>query len=764
MNIDDGAIADVESFVRNQLVERILATTVVEKDLINYFGKFYASKPQEFHFQIGEKVLIKRIATHIKKIHDQKGLHCFEEKLPSAETESKNKILNESPTHVFLQKLLDQADRNYSRNKHGHRFDDDIKQFASYVRMIGGPLTYETIQKNMPAALPALQSTNRYIQKTHSHITEAILRCDELLVFLKERNLPLIVSLSEDATRIVDRIQYDRSTNQIVGFTLPLRNGMPVPLSYPARNFKEILKHFTNKNPSSTLMNVVMAQPLADVPPFCLLLFGTENKYNAADVAMRWETIVDRLRELGITVLTIASDSDPRYNSAMRKNSKLGNESTIFLHEWFSCGHVDDYHPIYFQDMIHIGMKLRNFILRTLWKHKTLPFGDYFIDIDHLYTIMDMFPKDLHQLTKTVLNPKDKQNFSSVLKICDERVVDLLIKNVEGSEGTAKFLEVLRKILDSMLKLSLKPLECIERIWYAVFLFRIWRQFIIDSTEFTLKDNFLTNNCFSCIELNAHSLVKVLLRLKNLNAPELFKTNLFASQPCESLFRQTRSFTTTYSTVVNFSVKEMLERINRIHLQYDIANQYSGMFVFPRLSMQRSSEVNFELPSETEISNRIEASKKNAIKHATELGLIHNKRKKALKLKCPIKPMIWNDKPSNDEPVALKNNVINPIKFKNINLKNYSDKCLNKPVDELSQYVEVPNTNGKRIVLKKTSLCWLLRDDFMQLSSNRIERVKQSVTKKTRKKPTSFPQKCLMFRFRYKNGTSSRKLFSKKKW
>lgn len=73
-------------------------------------------------------------------------------------------------------------------------------------------------------SLPSLPSTNRYIQTTNCRINEGVLRANELYTYLTERNLPLVVCLSEDATKIVDRTQYDSATNQIIDFVPPISN------------------------------------------------------------------------------------------------------------------------------------------------------------------------------------------------------------------------------------------------------------------------------------------------------------------------------------------------------------------------------------------------------------------------------------------------------------------------------------------------------------------------------------------------------------
>lgn len=93
--------------------------------------------------------------------------------------------------------------------------------------------------------------------------------------------------MSEDGTRIVGKVQYDSSTNQLVGFVQQINSqtGMPIAFSFPARNAPEILSHFTKGNQASAFINVVMAQPIVkNAPAFCLLLFGSNNAYSSNDV------------------------------------------------------------------------------------------------------------------------------------------------------------------------------------------------------------------------------------------------------------------------------------------------------------------------------------------------------------------------------------------------------------------------------------------------------------------------------------------------
>lgn len=120
-----------------------------------------------------------------------------------------------------------------------------------------------------------------------------------------------------------------------------------------------------------------MAQPLAKVPPFSLLLYGSDNKYSAEDVKKRWLYVKAELNKLNIKVLTISSDSDPKYNSAMRNLSMLGCKINDFPNnDYFACGDRlnCDGGTYYVQDLIHIATKLRNFFLKTMYNKNKIRF------------------------------------------------------------------------------------------------------------------------------------------------------------------------------------------------------------------------------------------------------------------------------------------------------------------------------------------------------------------------------------------------------
>ncbi|KAJ6642670.1 hypothetical protein Bhyg_07623 [Pseudolycoriella hygida] len=139
--------------------------------------------------------------------------------------------------HLMLRTMINAANKNVLLDKHGYRHEEVMKAFAAYMKIISGPLAYETLHANLSLAWPSTSTANKFIYDNGSTVLEGKLRYEELYKYLRDRDLPLRVSLSEDATRIQATVYYDPKTNQLVGFSLPLdENGLPITYSYMANN------------------------------------------------------------------------------------------------------------------------------------------------------------------------------------------------------------------------------------------------------------------------------------------------------------------------------------------------------------------------------------------------------------------------------------------------------------------------------------------------------------------------------------------------
>ena len=89
-------------------------------------------------------------------------------------------------------------------------------------------------------------------------------------------------------TCVLSRVEYDCKTDSCVGFVLPLNDeGPPEIDSVLAISFRSIKEMFQNH----TKACVYMAQSLdQSIPAFCLACLGTDNKFTAEHVLMRWNS------------------------------------------------------------------------------------------------------------------------------------------------------------------------------------------------------------------------------------------------------------------------------------------------------------------------------------------------------------------------------------------------------------------------------------------------------------------------------------------
>lgn len=162
-------------------------------------------------------------------------------------------------------------------------------------------------------------------------------------------------------------------------------------------------------------------------------------------------------------------------------------------------------------------------------------------------------------------------NFEAIDRLCSTKVTDLLDK-IPKSAATKQFLRTTRFIIDAFLNKEISPEERIYKIWYSIFFMRLWRQWLAKKRKYSIQKNFITLNTYTCIELNGHGLLLLLEKCRKTGNLDSFIPWLYSSQPCEKIFRQTRSMTSTYSTVVNFSAQDIIRRMNRIQILNEITS------------------------------------------------------------------------------------------------------------------------------------------------------------------------------------------------
>lgn len=78
MEMDDAAITAMEQFVQQELSTRIKSNET-KNIMTDFFGIFYADKPEKFQFQIGDKLMMKRLAVYLRELNKENSkFPCFQ--------------------------------------------------------------------------------------------------------------------------------------------------------------------------------------------------------------------------------------------------------------------------------------------------------------------------------------------------------------------------------------------------------------------------------------------------------------------------------------------------------------------------------------------------------------------------------------------------------------------------------------------------------------------------------------------------------------
>jgi hypothetical protein len=144
---------------------------------------------------------------------------------------------------------------------------------------------------------------------------------------------------------------------------------------------------------------------------------------------------------------------------------------------------------------------------------------------------------------------------------------------------------------------------------------------------YNLQQHFVTPNISECVEVNAHSLLLIIINLKKENLPQLLMPWKFSSQSCEGLFRLLRSASSTSSTQKNFSVRNFAVDKGRkvdVRLRATAENMNDGVF-YPRNRKTFDEDIAahhpiHELPSEEEMEITVLQAQKNAEAELALLG------------------------------------------------------------------------------------------------------------------------------------------------
>lgn len=217
--------------------------------------------------------------------------------------------------------------------------------------------------------------------------------------------------------------------------------------------------------------------------------------------------------------------------------------------------------------------------------------------------------------------------YRAVQTMCDKKVTTLLSSQIQNSEGTAIYSDMIHEVLEAYISPKLKPLERVELLWEWVILLRMWRAWILKQKDYSLSNNFITTNTYYCIEINAYCLIQAIIQFREQNKPTLVLPWLLSSQPCERTFRMLRSTTTSHCGVVSFSILDLQNHFRRVESLSSTYLKLGNEFVFPRHCKafkisDATSHIQISLPNNCEIENAVQLALHRAVTRALSYGLI----------------------------------------------------------------------------------------------------------------------------------------------
>ncbi|CAF3965319.1 unnamed protein product, partial [Rotaria sp. Silwood1] len=267
-----------------------------------------------------------------------------------------------------------------------------------------------------------------------------------------------------------------------------------------------------------------------------------------------------------------------------------------------------------FQDPTHICTKLRNHLLSS---KATLGIGKQRISLDILSKLIANTNKLIHGLVKSDVYPRDRQNFASCEKISSDDV-QLALEVIPDSQAMRLYLKLIRSIITAYIDKATSINNRLYHAWFSVFLCRMWWAWLLVKAKYdfdetfvcysnnnassqgqtkSIRQFFITNILFQSIEINAHQLTYLTLLVVEEKLPiEALQIFLFNSQTCESTFRSTRAMSGAFSSIVNFSVMQFLNRAQKLSILHAIKSESevnssvvnSASLVFPKYRKESS--------------------------------------------------------------------------------------------------------------------------------------------------------------------------------
>lgn len=287
----------------------------------------------------------------------------------------------------------------------GNRYEEEIKEIASYCYIRGGKFFYNFLSINL--SLPELSTVRRFMSDEMNLLYEGEMQFDFICDFMRSNNIKMQVGIFEDGTKINEKIDYDVQNNSLIGLVAPFNTntGLPDVHHFKARNALEIFNHIKN-SPRASYLQVIMAQP-NDVrsPSFVLGYYGTDNKMTQSDVFTRGNYISSEFQKRGVKVICHGSDGDTRFLCAQKKFVEFGSPSTFG--SLTLAGNLNSTEKG-MQDGYHDAKKMSD---RMYDLGLNLIMGERVATVNHLILIYKKYSKNEHRLVLSDIDSTDHMNY-----------------------------------------------------------------------------------------------------------------------------------------------------------------------------------------------------------------------------------------------------------------------------------------------------------------------------------------------------------------
>ena len=296
---------------------------------------------------------------------------------------------------------------------------------------------------------------------------------------------------------------------------------------------------------------------------------------------------------------------------------------------------------------------------------------------------------------------------------------------------------------------------------------------------------FITTPAHLSVELDAHNLLYLVLLVQQKDLPpHALDVQLFNSQSCESIFRNTRALSGVYSTIINFSVHDFLRRSKRLSILNEIKCQQlhdetTNSLIFPvhqkhRKTCGPSTTLKQNDIDQLDVENIIIYAYNKAVHMLDGLDVLDSLRRRGLLEINSLSEFFsrqWNSKSrihdDSSQPLSKHSNMFETDddddddddeseEAEDIN-EHSDDEELNSPFNTTSEgeedgkeqiksirtdfsgiklfdtikphlrksYFEV-QLNSETKYLHKQSACWLLTDNHSRLSNARLSNARLS--------------------------------------